>query len=372
MVVVIAMDSFKGSLSSVAAGNAVQEAVMELDDRNKAEVFPLADGGEGTVDALTAGMQGQRITLTVTGPLGQPVEAVYGILPDKTAVVEMASAAGLTLVPEEKRDPMVTTTYGVGEILMDALTRGCRSFLVGIGGSATNDGGTGMLRALGFSFLDERGEPIPAGARGLEKLSVIKASALPQLQECTFRIACDVTNPLCGETGCSAVFSPQKGAKPEGIPKMDSWLKRYAALAGGNPDVPGSGAAGGLGFAFMHFLGGTLESGVEIVLQQTGIEKAVKKADLVITGEGRLDGQSVMGKAPIGVAGLAKKYGKPVIALCGCIGDGAESCIDYGITAYFSITPGAVALEEALDREKAYKNLKNTAKQALRLFCHGR
>ncbi|MBR4864796.1 MAG: glycerate kinase [Oscillospiraceae bacterium] len=369
---VIAMDSFKGSLPSVTAGNAVREAILELDKDAAAMCFPLADGGEGTVNALTAGMQGHLVKLTVTGPLGTPVEAVYGILPDNTAVVEMAAAAGLPLVPEEKRDPMVTTTYGVGEILLDAISRGCRRFVVGIGGSATNDGGTGMLRALGYTFLDERGDPIPGGAGGLEYLSAISGAPHEALQYCHFRIACDVTNPLCGEKGCSAVFAPQKGAKPEDIPKMDSWLERYASIAGGDPNVPGAGAAGGLGYAFMHFLGGSLEPGAQIVLQQTGIEKAIESADVVITGEGRLDGQSVMGKAPMAVAGLAQKYGKPVIALCGCIGDGAEQCNAAGVTAYFSITPGAMSLDAALDTENAYQNLKNTAKQALRLFCHGR
>ena len=372
MKVVIAMDSFKGSISSVAAGEAVKEAILELDKTNNAEIFPLADGGEGTVDALTAGMQGQQIKITVTGPLGTPVEAVYGILPDNTAVVEMAAAAGLPLVPQAQRDPMVTTTYGVGEILLDAMERGCRSFIVGIGGSATNDGGTGMLTALGYAFRNEKGEPIPKGAKGLESLVSISGTPIGVLQECSFRIACDVTNPLCGENGCSAVFAPQKGAKPEDIPVMDNALRRYAQIAGGDPNVPGAGAAGGLGFAFMHFLGGSLEPGAQIVLQQTGIEEAIQKADVVITGEGRLDGQSVMGKAPMGVAGLAKKYGKPAIALCGCIGDGAELCNGEGVTAYFSITPGAMSLEEALNTENAYKNLKNTAKQALRLFCLGR
>ena len=369
---VIAMDSFKGSLSSVAAGKAVKEAILEVSKDSVVEIFPLADGGEGTVDALTAGMRGQLIKIPVTGPLGEPVEAVYGILPDNTAVVEMAAAAGLPLVPEEKRDPMVTTTYGVGQILLDAVSRGCKTFLVGIGGSATNDGGTGMLRALGFSFLDGNGDPVPHGAQGLEKLVSITGKLQESLKDCTFRIACDVANPLCGENGCSAVFAPQKGAKPEDIPKMDNYLKRFAALAGGDSQTPGAGAAGGLGFAFMHFLGGTLEPGAQIVLQQTGIEKAIEKADIIITGEGRLDGQSVMGKAPMAVAALGKKYGKPVIALCGCVGDGAELCNDGGVTAYFSITPGVITLEEALDTQHAYKNLKNTAKQVLRLFCLGR
>jgi len=368
MRVVVALDSFKGSLSSVEAGSAVRAAVRELDKDADVSLFPLADGGEGTVEALAAGMNGQMIPLTVTGPLGIPVKASYCILPDNTAVMEMAAAAGLTLVPEEKRDPMVTTTFGVGELIRDALDRGCRSFLIGIGGSATNDGGTGMLSALGYVFLDAEGNQIPAGAKGLERLAVIEGAPLQELKDCTFRIACDVSNPLCGEKGCSAVFAPQKGAKKKDIPQMDIWLQNYATIAGGDPDIPGAGAAGGLGFAFLHFLNASLEPGAQIVLEQTGIEAAIKNADLVITGEGRLDGQSVMGKAPVGVAALSKKHGKTVVAFCGCIGENAELCNEYGIDAYFSIAPGAVSLEEAMDRDNAYNNLKNTAKQVFRLI----
>lgn len=373
MHIVVAIDSFKGSLTSLQAGAAVKEAALTLDPGTKVTVCPMADGGEGTVDALTAGMGGRLEEITVTGPLGTQVAAKYGILQEQTAVLEMSAAAGLTLVPPEKRDPMHTTTYGVGEMITHALDRGCRRFIVGIGGSATNDGGTGMLSALGYRFLDKDGKAIPAGVKGLGVLaSIDPEGADPRLAECSFRVACDVTNPLCGALGCSAVYGPQKGAAPESIVKMDGWLKNYSALARkvsskADPDYPGAGAAGGLGFAFLAFLGGQLESGIRIVLEETKLEDRIKDADLVITGEGRLDGQTVMGKAPIGVAQLAKKYGKQVIAFAGCLGDGVESCNDHGIDAFFSVTPGAMALEEAMDTENAYRNLRNTAAQVFRL-----
>lgn len=368
MHVVIAIDSFKGSLSSVSAARAVKQAVIKHNKAARVSIFPIADGGEGTVDALAAGLGGRLVEIPVTGPLGDRVSARYCILPDeKTAVIEMAAAAGLTLVPSQLRDPMVTTTFGVGEMIRDGLERGCRSFILGIGGSATNDGGAGMLSALGFSLLDEYGQPIYPGAEGLESLRSISCEgALPVLKECTFRIACDVTNPLCGPNGCSAVFAPQKGADEETVKKMDAWLLQYARLCkehfpDADPNYPGAGAAGGLGFALRTFLGGSLEPGVQIVLECTGVEQAIREADLVITGEGRLDGQTVMGKVPVGVATIAKRYGKPVIAFCGCTGPGAEACKERGIDAYYPITPEGMPLQEAMDPTTAYQNLKNTA-----------
>ena len=366
MRIVVALDSFKGSLTSLEAGTAVKEAILQAYPAADVGVFPVADGGEGTVAALTAGCGGKQTVLTVTGPLGEPITAGYGILPDGTAVLEMAAAAGLPLVPESRRNPLHTTTFGVGEMIRDAIERGCRSFLIGIGGSATNDGGTGMLRALGFRFLDQKGEPVANGAIGLRDLAAIDTEgAMPALAECTFRIACDVTNPLCGPRGCSAVFAPQKGADAQSIPRMDRWLRHYADLVGMDPDTPGAGAAGGLGYAFLSFLGGRLEPGVQIVLGLIGIESAIREADIVITGEGRLDGQSVMGKAPVGIAALAKKYYKPVIALCGCIGEGAEACKAWGIDEYFAITPADMPSAEAMKPEIARKNLKNTILRVL-------
>lgn len=377
MKVLVAIDSFKGSLTSLQAGNAVKEAVMQLDDRAKVYVRPVADGGEGTVEALITGLGGKTVDITVTGPLGAPVKAQYGILPDgKTAVIEMSAAAGITLIPEEQRDPMKATTFGVGELIRDALDRGCRSFIIGIGGSATNDGGVGMLSALGFQFLDKAGNDIPSGVAGLEKLSSIcLGNALPQLKGCTFRVACDVTNPLCGPLGCSAVFGPQKGADAEMIRKMDKWLQGYAQLAAqvsekADSQYPGVGAAGGLGFAFYSFLNATLESGIKIILEETNIEHYIKAADIVVTGEGRLDSQSIMGKAPVGIAQLAKKYGKRVIAFSGCVTEDASVCNDHGIDAFFPIIPGVVTLQEAMDTENAYRNLRNTAQQVFRLLMN--
>lgn len=375
MRIVIAIDSFKDSLSSMQAGNAVRDAVLDICVDAQVSVRPLADGGEGTVDALATGLDGEMIEIPVTGPLGTPVTGKYCILSDGTAVMEMASAAGITLVPLEMRDPMQTTTYGVGEMIRDAINRGCRRFIMGIGGSATNDGGAGMLSALGFELLDEGGCPIHLGGKGLEALTAIRTdNVLPTLKECTFRVACDVTNPLCGPNGCSTVFGPQKGATPETIAKMDGWLKKYAMLAAvvsnkADANCPGTGAAGGLGFAFLAFLNATLEPGIHIILDETRLESFIQDADIVVTGEGRLDSQTVMGKAPIGVARLAKKYGKKVIAFSGCITDGATACNNHGIDAFFPIIPGVVTLEEALDPENAYKNLQNTARQVFRLIC---
>lgn len=375
MKIVVAIDSFKGSLTSLEAGEAVKKAALRLSRSTEVSVRPLADGGEGTVEALCSGLGGKLVSVSVTGPLGKKVNAEYCILPDGvTAVIEMAAAGGITLVPENERNPLSTTTFGVGEMIKDAIMKGCRRFIVGIGGSATNDGGMGMLSALGFQFLDAEGKMVDNCGRGLEKLSVIRTeNALKELSECSFRVACDVTNPLCGENGCSAVYGPQKGATPEIVAAMDGWLARYAELAKSvsdstDPDFPGTGAAGGLGFAFKTFLGATLQSGIEIILDETHLEDYIKDSDLVVTGEGRLDSQTVMGKAPIGVARLAKKHGKRVIAFSGCVTEDAEIINEHGIDAFFPILRSVVSLEEALDKNNAAKNLEATAHQVLRLI----
>lgn len=376
MRIVVAMDSFKGSLTSLQAGHAVREAALRHDEQNEVIVCPLADGGEGTVDALISGLGGVRIERTVTGPRFAPVTAQYCILEDsRTAVIEMAAAAGLPLLPPELRDPMETTTLGVGELIRDAIGHGCRRFLIGLGGSATNDGGIGMLSALGFTFTDRSGAPITPTAKGLEHLHAISAeNALPELRECTFRVACDVSNPLCGKNGCSTVFGPQKGGTLETIEKMDRWLCRYAQLThrlfpAADMTRAGAGAAGGLGFAFLAFTHAELESGVKILLDETHLEEYVRTADLVVTGEGRLDAQTVMGKAPIGVAELAKKYGKRVIAFSGCATQDAEQCNEHGIDAFFPILRGVSTLEEALQSQNAYRNLEATAYQVFRLLA---
>lgn len=366
MKVLIAIDSMKGSLGSVEGGEAIAAGVKRVFPDALCDVRPLADGGEGTVEALVSGLGGSLEKVTVTGPDGRPVEAAYGIV-GNTAVMEMAAAAGITLVPDGQRDPLRATTFGVGEMIADAIGRGCRRFVIGIGGSATNDGGAGMLQALGFRLLDSQGAEIPRGGAALSSLSSIDRScALAALEDCLFKVACDVSNPLCGDSGASAVFGPQKGATPEMVRELDCALRNFAAVSGGDGDFPGAGAAGGLGFAFRTFLGGELKSGVGLVLEETGFESRVVDADIVVTGEGRLDGQTVMGKAPIGVARLAKKYGKAVVAFSGCLGDGAEKVNGHGIDAFFPILRSVVTLEEALDRRNAAENLTNTAEQVFR------
>lgn len=375
MKVTVAIDSLKGSLSSMEAGYAISEGITRVYPDAETIVRPLADGGEGTVEALVAGMDGVYRTVTVTGPLGELVEAKYGVIEEtKTAIMDMSQAAGITLVPIEKRNPLYTTTYGVGEMIQDAMEQGCRRFIVGIGGSATNDGGVGMLQALGFQFLNGEGDSIADGARGLKELHKISGENVhPLLAECEFHIACDVTNPLCGERGCSAVFGPQKGATPEMVEEMDEWLLNYATLAceqypKANPVYPGTGAAGGLGFAFLTFTNAVLESGVKLVLEETRLRDYVKDADIVITGEGRLDEQTAMGKAPSGVAKLAKEYGKPVLAFAGAVTKDAVACNENGIDAFFPILRSVVTLEEAMDSEKAAKNMADTVEQVFRVI----
>lgn len=375
MKAVIAIDSLKGSLSSIEAGQAIAEGIKKADAKAEVVIRPLADGGEGTVEALVCGMNGTLQHVKVTGPLGEPVVCEYGIIDEtKTAVIEMSGAAGITLVPDTKKNPLYTTTYGVGEVIRDAIEKGCRRFIVGIGGSATNDGGIGMLQALGYGFINKDGQQVPFGAIGLRELETITDTyVLPELAECEFKIACDVTNPLCGENGCSAVYGPQKGANPSMIMEMDKWLRYYAALARekfpkANLNEPGTGAAGGLGFAFLTFTNAVLESGIKIVLEETKLESYVKEADVVVTGEGRLDFQTAMGKAPVGVAGLAKKFDIPVLAFAGSVTKDATECNKNGIDAFFPILRGISTLEEAMKPENAKQNLTDTAEQAFRLF----
>jgi len=373
--VVIAIESFKGSLSSVQAGNAIKDGVKTVFPEAEVYISPIADGGEGTMEAIVGATGGEIVRIPVHNPLAEEIIASYGIIPESnTAIIEMASAAGLPLIPLEQRNPLYTTTYGVGEMIGDAIERGCRNFIVGIGGSATNDGGVGMLQALGFEFLDSEGDSIVFGAEGLSDLAEIRTeNAMPELSECTFHIACDVENPLCGEKGASAVYGPQKGATAEDVAKMDGWLKKYAELTKtvlpeANPDYPGSGAAGGMGFAFLSYLNSELKSGIELVIRQTNLEEHIKTADVVVTGEGRLDGQSAMGKAPVGVAKIAKKYGKKVVAFAGCVTDEAAECNKHGIDAFFPILRTPCTVERAMECDYAYENLKKTSEQVFRLL----
>ena len=371
MKVVIAIDSFKGSLSSIEAGNAAAEGIRRAMPDAKCVVRPLADGGEGTVDALVSGMGGELCDIDVTGPAGRPTTAKYGLLPGGTAVMEMAQASGITLVSGEEKNPLSTTTYGVGEMIVGAVKRGATKFVVGIGGSATNDAGAGMLQALGWRLLDAEGRDLPRGGAALARIAKIeppRQTGGVSLLSLQFRIACDVTNPLCGPQGASAVFGPQKGATPAMVGELDAALAHFAEVAGGDAAAPGAGAAGGLGYAFKTFLGAELAPGVDLILDATGLELDVADADVVVTGEGRLDGQTVMGKAPIGVARLAKRHGKRTIAFAGCLGDGVGAVNDAGIDAFFPILRRVVTLEEALDVPSAEENLSETAEQVFRLI----
>ncbi len=415
MKIIIAIDSFKGSLSSKEAGEAIKTGILRVVPDADVVISPLADGGEGTVETLVEALGGSLETVRVKGPLFQEVEAHYGILSEsekfqaeiksdthwetlpenpskahseapsetdsqyspndgKLAIMEMSQASGITLVAPEKRNPLKTGSYGVGEMILDAYHKGCRRFLMGIGGSATNDGGIGMLSALGFRFSKENGEEICPIGEGLKDLARIDATSVPKgLLHCSFQIACDVENPLYGENGASLVYGFQKGGNKELLSQMDLWMKRYSELVkeynpAANPEAPGSGAAGGLGFAFRSFLQGELKSGVSLILEETKLSEKMQGADLVITGEGRLDEQSSMGKAPIGVAKLAKAQGIPVLAFAGAVTVGAKACNQAGIDAYFPILREITTLEDAMNKENARRNLEDTVEQVIRLY----
>lgn len=374
MKVIIAIDSFKGSLSSMAAGKIASDSIKNIFPSAEIKVYPLADGGEGTVDALTDGLNGEIVNVEVTGPLGSKVPSRYGKI-NQTAIIEMADAAGLPLVPENERNPLNTTTYGLGELILKAAEDGCRDFIIGIGGSATNDCGLGMLTALGFEFRESHGFKSGVLGHDLQNIFEIDTSKFNEIiKDCHFKIACDVNNPLTGANGCSAIYGPQKGATPEIIADMDKWIANFAALSTKalnieELSVAGDGAAGGLGFAFRTFLNGELVKGIELVLDLIGIDDEFSNADLLITGEGRLDGQSVMGKAPVGVAQLAKSINNKIItvAVCGCATDEAIKVHEAGIDAYFPILQAPMSTEEAMRSEIAEVNLSRTVEEIARL-----
>ena len=375
MKIVIAIDSLKGSLSSMEAGHAIEQGIRNVLPETKVLVKPLADGGEGTTEALVEGLGGDMVQVQVHGPLETPVNAAYGVIRESnTAIMEMAAAAGIILVGKDKR-PLDATTYGVGEMIRDAITRGCREFIIGIGGSATNDGGIGMLTALGYEFLDAEGKPAGIGAGALYKVAKIcDDKVMPELKDCHFRIACDVTNPLCGENGSTYIYGPQKGVTVELRDELDHAMGAYAQVvkAYNGTDyakTPGAGAAGGLGFAFLSVLSGELLPGIELVLNAVEMDKAMEGADLVFTGEGRLDYQTAMGKAPVGIAKMAKKHGAKVIALAGAVIEGAQECNEQGIDAYFPILRQVVTLDEAMDPATARKNMVETTEQVMRLVA---
>ena len=376
MKVLIAIDSMKGSLNSMEAGRAAAEGIRRAKPEAVITVKPLADGGEGTLQALTEGLGGRMETVQVCGPLGDLVQACYGILPDgKTAVMEMAEASGLALVPREKLDPRRASSFGTGQMIREAIRQGCRDFIIGIGGSATTDGGAGMLSALGYEFLDEEGRAVEPGIEALDRIVCIRSEQKPpELEQCRFRIACDVSNPLLGEQGAVWVYGPQKGVREEEKSIFDQKMRHFAEkiveFTGRDArGEPGAGAAGGLGFAFLScFPQAELSPGIQLVMKAVGLEQEIAAADIVVTGEGQLDGQTAMGKAPVGVARLAKKYGKKVIALAGQITEDARECNRQGMDAFFSILPGVMPLKEAMDPERAWRNLALTAEQVFRLL----
>ncbi len=373
MKVVVAIDSLKGSMTSMEAGRAIREGILNVLPDTEVIVKPLADGGEGTTEALVEGLGGELVETEVHGPLETPVKAVYGVIKETgTAIMEMAAAAGIILVGKDKR-PLDATTYGVGEMIRDAVRRGCREFIIGIGGSATNDGGIGMLTALGYEFLDARGAAVGIGAGALGEVASIRTGrVLPELKGCRFRIACDVTNPLCGVNGATYIYGPQKGVTEDLRDSLDEAMDSYAqvirdCLGTDHRESEGAGAAGGLGFAFLSCLNADLQPGIGLVMDAVDMEKTMEGADLVFTGEGRLDGQTAMGKAPVGIAKLAKKHGAKVVALAGAVIEGAEKCNENGIDAFFPILRRIVTLDEAMDPKTAKENMIRTAKQVIRL-----
>jgi glycerate kinase len=357
MRVVIAPDKFKGSLTALEVAQAMARGVTRVDRRAEIDCVPMADGGEGTVQALVAATGGAIRDVRVTGPLGEPVVASFGLLGDrKTAVIEMASASGLWLVPAEQRDPLQATTRGTGELLLAAVEAGATRVIMGIGGSATNDAGTGLGQALGFRLLDAEGREIGPGGGELGRLNRIeRPSSMSRLSAVEVAVACDVTNPLCGPQGASAVYGPQKGASPEMVARLDANLEHFAQVVHRDlgldiRDQPGAGAAGGLGAGLVAFARGRLQKGVDLVIEAVKLKERLAGAELCLTGEGALDGQSAFGKTAVGVARLAHSLGCPTLAIAGAIGPGAEAVLEEGITAYFSICPGPIPLAEAMSR----------------------
>lgn len=373
MKIVIAPDSFKESMSGKVACNAIERGLKKVLKDAKFEKVPMADGGEGTTQSLVDATDGKIYHVEVTNPLGEKIESKFGILGDgKTAIIEMASASGLELIPREKRDPMITTTFGTGELIKSALDLGVSTILIGIGGSATNDGGAGMIQALGGKLLDKDNNQIGFGGGELSKIDKIDLSELDKrLKNVKIVVACDVDNPLTGERGASYIFGRQKGATDETIKILDNNLKYFAKIIRENlnidvENVAGAGAAGGLGAGLMAFLSAELKKGIEIVIEYSHLEEKLKDASLVITGEGSIDGQTRFGKTPYGVAKTAKKYNIPVIAVAGNVGEDIEILYNYGFDAIFSILPGVQNLETAL--KNGEKNLERVSENIARFI----
>ena len=369
-----ASDSFKGTLSSPKIAELLTQAAREIFPDCVCDSIEVADGGEGTTEAVLSAVKGTTIPLKVHGPLWEELTCSYGMLDEKRAVMEMAAASGLPLVPDEKRDPRYTTSYGTGEMIRDALERGFRDISIAIGGSATNDGGIGCIRALGGRFLDENGEDAGEGGQALAKVARIDVSGMnPLLKECHIQVACDVNNPLCGENGSTYVYGPQKGVTEDMKKTLDEAMAHFArvtseTLENDYMNAPGAGAAGGLGYAFLAYTGAALTPGIELILDAVGLEEELSGADVVVTGEGRLDFQTAMGKAPVGVARLAKKYNAKVIAFAGSVTKEATACNKEGIDAFFPILRGVCTLAEAMDPVAARNNMTATVEQVFRLL----
>lgn len=373
MNVAVIMDSFKGSMTSLEAGNAVRKGIKYVYPNANVSVKSLADGGEGTGKILTESLGGKEISVFVSGPLGEKIEAYYGYIEkEKVAIIEMAQAAGLTLLKE--KNPLQADTFGVGEMILDAMQKGCREFWIGIGGSGTNDAGIGMLRALGYLFLDKEGKQIGHGGKEVGKIeSISDENVSSLLKKCRFRIMCDVENELYGKNGATYVFGKQKGVTEEQKEKLDKGIEHFAyqteKFIGKDYSLQkGAGAGGGIGFAFLSYLQAEFSSGIQFVMDKLSIEEIIQKADIVITGEGRLDVQTGMGKAPLGVAKLAKRYHKNVIAFAGTVTEGAKLCNEKGIDAFFPIVREILTLEEATEKEKAIKNLEDSVEQVFRVI----
>ncbi len=376
MHILVAPQSLKGSLTAAEAGQAIAQGIQVVYPEATIDIVPIADGGEGTVQALVDATAGQIVEQTVTGPLGEPVPAFFGLLGDgQTAVIEMAACAGLPLVPEGQRDPRITTTYGVGELMLTALEHGCRHFILGIGGSATNDGGAGMLQALGISLLAHDGTEVARGGSALATLSHISLNHMdPRLRNCTIEVACDVTNPLCGPSGASAIYGPQKGATPEMVVQLDMALAHYAQIIERDlgyavKDVPGAGAAGGMGAGLLAFLHATLRPGALLVLETVQLEERMRSADLVITAEGQIDEQTAYGKSVGAVASMAKRYGLPVLALAGSVGYNYQRVYDLGVDAIAVLPSGPMTLNYAMEHAAVLTS--DAIERALRIFRLG-
>ena len=376
MKIVVAPDSFKGSVTALQAANAIEQGLRRVFPDAVIDKIPMADGGEGTVQSLVDATGGHTQTQRVIGPLGNEVEAEFGILADgETAVIEMATASGLTLVPPKKRNPLHTTTYGTGQLIHAALEAGCRHLIIGIGGSATNDGGAGMAEALGVQFLNIDGKLIKRGGGALCELASIDIAGLnPKIAETETVVACDVNNPLTGPEGASHVYGPQKGATPEIVKTLDAYLEHYdkvltQTFGQSFNNIPGAGAAGGLGAGLMAFLNAELKLGVDIMIDTVKLKERMKGASLVFTGEGQLDFQTAFGKTPVGVAKVAKADNIPVIAIAGGIGEGADAVCDAGIDAMLGIVQAPMSLEDAV--ENALQLIADTAEQAARLIAIG-